>query len=231
MINRLSSRAVRVTVMGMVMVGLSACSTFDDILEVQNANELNEELLQDEQLISVLVSSVKGDFDDAFDDPFIWRGSMLTDESLTGINWEQTARLNQRIVEFDEGDADMMFSDISQARQQGDSIAGRLQTLLDDPATDERMAKVLAYAGYSYILMGDAMCEAAVNGGAEIYAPSDMYQFAVDRFNSALAVATAGGHQDYMDLANVGLGRAYLNLGQYGSVAAPAGAVTPGFMW
>jgi hypothetical protein len=217
--------------MGLVVAGLGACSTFDEILEVQNPDELNEDLLQDEALVGVMVSSVKGDFEDAFDDPFIWRGSMFTDETLTGINWEQTARLNERRVEFDEGDADLMFSELSRARAQGDSIAGRLQTLLDSPNSDVRMAKVLAYAGYSYILLADAMCEATINSGATIHTPAELYQFAVDRFSSALTVATAAGSQDYMDLANVGLSRAYLNLGQYGSVAGPAGAVTPGFMW
>jgi hypothetical protein len=215
----------------MVVAGLSACSAFDDILEVTNPDELNEELLQDEALISTLVSSVKGDFDEVFDDPFIWRGSMFTDETLTGINWEGTARLNQRLVEFDEGDADGMFSDLSRARAQGDSIAVRLQTLLENPGTDERMAKVLAYAGYSYIIMADAMCEATINSGATIHTPLELYQFAVDQLTAALTVATAGGHQDYMDLANVGLSRAHLNLGNYGSVAGFAGAVTPGFMW
>jgi hypothetical protein len=231
MINRLSSRAVRATVMGLVVVGLGACSAFTDILDVQNPDELNEDLLQDEALVGVLVSSVKGDFDDAYDDPWTWRGSMFTDESLTGINWEGTARLNERRVEFDEGDADGMFSELSRARAQGDSVSVRLQTLLETPNSDERMAKVLAYAGYSYVIMADAMCEASINGGATIYTPADLYQFAVDRFTSALTVATAAGSQDYMDLANVGLSRANLNLGNYGSVAGPAGAVTPGFMW
>lgn len=225
----ISSRMARWASMGMIVAGLGACSTFDEILEVQNPDELNEEFLQDEALIGVLVSSVKGDFDEAFDDPFIWRGSMFTDETLTGINWEQTARLNQRIVEYDEGDADLMFTELSRARQQADSIAVRLETLLESPSNDARMARVLAYAGYSYIVLADAMCTATVNAGADIYEPPALYQFAVDRLNEALTVATAAGDDDLVDLAHVGLTRAHLNLGNYADVMTNAAAVTPGF--
>lgn len=225
-----SSRMARAAVAGVVLAGLGACSTFDEILEVQNPDELAEELLQDEALIGVLVASAKGDFDEAFDDPFIWRGSMFTDETLTGINWEGTARLNQRLIEYDEGDADMMFTEISRARQQGDSIAVRLQSLLETPGSDVRMAKVLAYAGYSYIMMADAMCEATVNSGADIYQPLDLYQFAADRFDQALVVATAAGDADFADLARVGLSRAHLNLGNYATAIGNAAAVTPGFV-
>ena len=230
MIRTMSSRSVRATVIGLALAGLGACS-FSDILEVQNPDELNEDLLQDDGLIDVLLSSVKGDFDEAFDDPFIWRGSMFTDESLTGINWEQTARLNQRIVQFDEGDADLMFTEISAALQQADSISGRLRTLLDTPGTDARFARTLAYAGYSYILMADAMCEATVAVGDVIHQPLALYQFAVDRFNEALTVATAANDADLVNLARVGLTRAHLNLGNMAQVISIADQVTANFKY
>lgn len=211
------SRAARAAMAG-ILLAAGACSNVDSLLEVQNPDELDEGLLQDEALVDVLVNSVTGDFEEAFDDPFIWRGSMFTDESLTGINWEQTARLSQRIVEFDEGDADMMFSEISEAVQQGDSISSRLQTLLSDPGSDARMATTLIYAGYSYILLADATCEATINVGAEIYGPLDLYGFAVERFEDGLGVAQAAGDDDLVNLARVGLTRAHLNLGNYAQV-------------
>jgi len=79
MITKLSSRAVKWTVMGLVVAALGACSTFDNILEVQNPEELDEALLDSPRLIDVLVNSTVGDFEEALDDPFIWRGSMFTD--------------------------------------------------------------------------------------------------------------------------------------------------------
>ncbi|MCA9739146.1 MAG: hypothetical protein R3E98_19645 [Gemmatimonadota bacterium] len=195
----------------------TACSV-DELLKVNNPAELNEELLQDSTLAKVLLNGVIGDFQFAYSDPFVWRGSMFSDEQITGINWEQTARLSQRIVQYDEGDADLMFSDLSRARAQADSVSGRFRTLLANPSTDARLATTLAYAGYSYILLADAMCEATVNVGSEIYEPLELYQFAVDRLEEALSIAQAANNSDIANMARVGLTRAHLNLGNNAQV-------------
>jgi len=212
--------------------GVAACSSIDGLLDVDNPAELDESLLNDAALVSVLTNGVIGDFQAMYSDPFVWRGSMLTDEQVTGINWEQTARLNQRIVQYDEGDADMMFSEISRARAQADTLIGRLVGgLSDSPTDDENLATAYAYAGYSYIVMADAMCEATVNVGATLHQPVSLYQFAVDRFTAGLPVATAAGRTDLADLMNVGLSRAYLNLGESANAMAAATQVTANFMY
>jgi hypothetical protein len=208
-------------------LAVGACS-IDNILSVQNPDELDEGLLNDERFANVLVNSVTGDFADMLDDPFIWRGSMFTDETLTGINWEQTARLNERIVRFDEGDADLMFTELSRARAQADSVSGRLK---EWGITDERLAKTLAYAGYSYIMMADAMCEATVNSESSLYTPVQLYDIAVQRLNEALSAAQAAGEDDLANLARVGLTRAHLNLGNYGDVISTAASVPEDFRW
>ena len=155
--------------------GLAACSTADKLLEVDNPAQLDESLLNDEALVKVLVGGVIGDFQAMYSDPFVWRGSMFTDEQITGVNWEQTARLSQRIVQYDEGDADRMFSDLARSPGQADSVAGRFT---GGPGRRQRRrskALVLAYAGYSYIILADAMCESTVNVGSTIYQPVELY--------------------------------------------------------
>lgn len=235
-------KAAGAALLGMAAIGYTACSTADALLEVENPEELGESLLNDSTLVNVLLGGVIGDFQEAYDDPFVWRGSMFTDEQVTGINWENTARLGQRLVQYDEGDPDMMFSELSRARAQADSIAGRLKGgLSPDPSSDPDLATTLAYAGYSYILLADAMCESTVNMGAEIYQPTDMYQFAVERFTEALAVAQAADPSalllngrtvsDLIDLIHVGLSRAYLNLGQDAEAMAAAEQVPEDFVW
>jgi len=174
-----------------------------------------------------------------YSDPSVWRGSMFTDEQITGVNWEQTARLSQRIVQYDEGDADLMFSDLSRARAQADSIAGRFAAGLTASAADE--ALVLAYAGYSYIILADAMCEATVNVGSTIYQPVELYGIAIERFNAALTAANAAGAtttlvnkrkvSDLINMINVGLSRANLNAGNNAAAMAAAAKVPAGFYW
>jgi hypothetical protein len=215
---------------GFVLLAVGACS-FDEVLSVENPDEITEEALNNPRFIDVLVSSVKGDLAEALDDPFIWRGSMFTDETLTGINWEQTARLNERIVQFDEGDADLMFTELSRARAQADSISGRLKNLLDNPSSDERLATTLAHAGYAYIFMADAMCEATVNSESTLRTPTELYEIAVQRFQEALPIAQAAGDDASLNLARVGLTRAHLNLGNYSDVVSIAGQVPADFRY
>ncbi len=222
--------ASRCALIGLAVTVGASCS-IDQVLDVNNPAELDEDRLDDVSLVNVLVNGVVGDFQAAFDDPFIWRGSMFTDQQITGINWEQTARLSQRIIRYDEGDADGMFSALSRARAQADSVSGRLRTLLASPSSDARLARTLAYAGYSYIIMGDALCEATVNVGAEIYQPADLYGFAVQRLDEALTVAQAAGAGDLANLARVGLTRAHLNLGNTAQVMSIAPQVPESFMF
>ena len=235
-------KAARAGLLGLVLAGVTACSTADALLDVENPAQLDESLLQDAALVKVLVGGVIGDFQNMYSDPFVWRGSMFTDEQITGINWEQTARLSQRIVKYDEGDADLMFSDISRARAQADSISGRLKGgLSSNPASDPNLALTLAYAGYSYIVLADAMCEATVNVGSTIHQPVDLYKMAVDRFNEAMTVANAAGAStklsngkkvsDLINLINVGLSRANLNAGNNAAAMAAAAKVPAGFYW
>lgn len=239
--NRIISlrKAARAGLLGLVLAGLAACSTADKLLEVNNPAQLDEALLNDEALVKVLVGGVIGDFQAMYSDPFVWRGSMFTDEQITGVNWEQTARLSQRIVQYDEGDADLMFSDLSRARAQADSIAGRFAAGL--AASDADKALVLAYAGYSYIIMADAMCEATVNVGSTIYQPVELYGIAIERFNAALTAANAAGASttlankrkvsDLINMINVGLSRANLNAGNNAAAMAAAAKVPAGFHW
>lgn len=231
--NNLRPRAGRLALFAVLAsVGfLAACDAVDNLLEVTNPARIPEESLDQRKLIPILMNSVVGEFQEAYADPFIWRGSMFTDEQVTGINWEATARLNQRITQYDEGDPDFMFSALSSARAMADSVAGRLRNMLDEPNSDERLAKALNYGGYSYILLGDAMCEATINMGAEIYQPLDLYAFAVDRLEEALDVARAAGSTDMENLALVGLSRAHLNLGNWDQVQAYATQVDEGFVW
>jgi hypothetical protein len=215
------------------LLALPACDTVDRLLEAENPGAIGEEQLNDAALIDILVNSVTGQLTALYDDPFIWRGSMFTDEQITGVNWEATARLNLRIIRFDEGDADGMFSAMSSYRFIADSVSGRLRNLLEDPGSDWRLAQVLAHAGYSYTLMGEVMCEATINVGSEIYSPSELAAFAIPRFEEAIQVGTAAGSDgaDIVNLARAGLARAALLMGDDQKVMSAAAQVPANFDW
>lgn len=208
-------------------LALSGCDWVDSLLEANNPAEIREDQLDDATLATVLSNSVIGNLSAMFDDPLIWRGSMITDEQVSGINWEGTARISQRILPYDAGDANTMFRQISRYRFMGDSVSGRLRTMLPNPAADRRMALTLAHAGYGYTLLAEYMCEATLNVGDKLYTPVELAQMAIPRFEEAITVAQAAGAgaTDILNLARVGLARAALTAGDKTKAMAAAQSV------
>jgi hypothetical protein len=212
-------------------VAITGCDAVDDLLRAENPAAIGEADLDDPTLVNVLVNSVVGSLAAWYDDPFIWRGSMITDEQVSGINWEQTARLNQRLVRFDEGDASGMFNAASRYRFIADSIAGRLESLLPNPGQNRNMALVMAHAGYSYTLMAEVMCEAVLDVGSEILSSVQLAERAIPRFEKAITVAQAANAPDIANMARVGLARAALLAGNNAKVMSAAAAVPANFVW
>ena len=223
------SKTLRLATGLAVLATMPACDTLDELLVANNPERISEDALNDALLVDVLTNSVIGEFSGMYDDPFIWRGSMFTDEQITGINWESTARLSQRLVRYDEGDPDYMFSATSSARAMADSVAGRFRTLIDNPASDERMAIALIYAGYSHIVMGDAMCEAVFDVSESIVSQAQIYERGLSRLEEGMQVAGAAGREDLVNLARVGLARSHLNLGNHSQVTQYASEVPADF--
>ena len=125
------SKTLRLLAALAVVGPVAGCDTLDELLIAKNPERISEDALNDALLVDVLTNSVIGEFSAMYDSPFIWQGSMFTDEQITGINWEQTARVSQRLVRYDEGPSDGMFSALSAARVMADSAAGRFRTLID----------------------------------------------------------------------------------------------------
>ena len=226
-------RRSAVVIVAGLAIGAVSCSSVDELLEAENPGAINEAQLNDAALIDVLTNSVVGAITNIFHDPLIWRGSMITDEQISGINWEGTARISQRILPYTAGDANAMFGGLSRYRYMADSVASRFRTLLPTPDKDRRMALVLAHAGYAYTLMAEYMCEATINVGDRIYTPTELVDFAIPRFEEAITVATAVGSSatDVLNLARTGLARAALLKGDKAKVMAAAAAVPQNFVW
>jgi hypothetical protein len=223
------ARAVATSVAVALIAALQGCS---DILRVDNPDEILAADLDDPIIIQQLANSAIGEFQTIFDDPIIWRGSMLTDEQITGINWEQTARFSRRIVRFDEpGASDNMFAVISRAIVMADTAAALLKDFVEDPSADERVATSLAFSGYSYLYLAETMCEATVKVSEEIYSPDAVMAMAVPRFEQAIEVAQNAGKQDLEYLARTGLARAHLWLNDGQAVMDVAGPVPSDFVY
>ncbi len=229
------SRRARVALVALCAGAAAACGTADKLLQATNPAAIPESELSNPALVAVLLNSAVGELQQAYADPFIWRGSMLTDEQVTGINWEQTARLNVRIVRYDDGEADFMYRNLQRFRAVADSVAGRFRTLLKNPSTDPKMAKALAYAGYGYILLGEVMCQSNFSYGGTlgttIYTSDQITAMAIPRLQEALQIAIAAKNDTIANLARVGLARASLQLGKMADVQTYAAQVPANFAY
>lgn len=215
------------------LLALGGCDAVDELLQAENPAAINEDQLDDPTLVEVLTNSVIGALANDYADPIIWDATKLTDVHVSGINWPETKDLGKRVLPYDVGPADGMFSALSRIRFLADSISVRLDGLLENPDADRRKALVLAYAGYAYTLMAEIMCEATIDVGDKIYTPQELAQIAIGKFEQAVAVAEAAGSDadDVRNLANVGLARAATAAGDKAKVMAAAAKVPADFVW
>src|SRR5438045_9217035 len=78
------------------------------------------------------------------------------------------------------------------SRYLADRVASRRKGFYGDSASRNiNVARVLAYAGYSYELLAENLCTIPVNGSVP-YTPEELTkQFTIPRLNEAITVATA----------------------------------------
>ena len=175
------------------LVAVAGCDTVDELLEAENPAAIREDQLDDPTLANVLVNSVIRALTEAYADPIIWDGSKLTDEHVSGINWPETKDLGKRVLPYNVGPAETMYGALQRFRFMADSVATRLETLLEKPNEDRRMALVLAYGGYAYVFMAEILCEATIDVGSKRYTPQELFEIAIQKFQRAVQVAEAAG--------------------------------------
>ncbi len=233
------TRWVGMLAMSAVLALSTACDIADELLQVDNPEQIQVELLDDVALLDVQVQGVIGNMVDMMDTPIIEYATYISDEVLTGLNWEDYARVSQRIVLYLEGPVDDIFGEPSRALRQAHDLAERIrvwQGEFPDENYDDELALVLVHAGYAAVVMAEHMCQTVISlvpdePSDQILSQAQTFQAAIPYLQEGLSLATAEGEDDLADLARTGLARAYLGQGSWADAATYAGAVTAGFEW
>lgn len=215
-------RSLRITgalAVAMATASLGAC---DSLLEVQNPGAVQNDQLSDTLNASLLVGTVIGDFQRVYDD-LARNSSWLSDEMVSGHNFVGYREWDGRIVREDQGELGDVYDPLHQARFSADSLAGRLQQLYPQPngAQSLALARMRAYGGYTYVLLGEMFCESPIDPESAPLPSDEILKLAIPRFEAAItaaAAAKAGGAKaasadSLANLARVGAARAYLDLG------------------
>lgn len=222
------------------VLGLAASCRVNEVLQVENPTEIPVGSLDDPKLLQVQLNGLVYTFQDAYTEPVIEWANFLTDEVLTGLNWEDYARVNQRIASYLEGPTNQIFTELSRSLRIGNDLAERIRgwDAADTTAKDYRpaLATALVFAGYGATVLAENMCQCVISTDADnpsgtVLSQLETFQAALPYFTEGLTVALAAGRTDLANLARTGLARAYIGMGDWANAATYASQVTPGFKW
>lgn len=230
--NSFSTRWLGLVAAVALAVPLAAC----DFLKVSNPEQIPVARLDDSTLINAQVAGVTKRFQSIYTQSagaWLWSANFITDEQVTGLNWESYARVNQRIVNYTEGPVALLWGGLSGVVRQGEDVTRRIETLLSP--TDRRIAISQVLAGYGYTLIGEGMCSAVFGTadelGSTIETPPQVFARAIAAFDRAIAVGQATSQPKIVNLARVGLARVYLSLKDFPKVIQNASVVPAGFKY
>lgn len=220
----------------------SACS---DFLKVTNPGAIEEKNIDNPAYMALLVNGVIGEFQPAYTGTALY-SAILTDEVSNWHGFSENIEIDNRSVSAGNGTASsLVYTPLQSTRFLADSATTFIKNFLGDTASrDVRLARVIDYAGYSYILLGEQMCTSPI-GITRAYSPEELFGIAVDRFKAAIDVATAAktyntglgtagaknaaAADSLLNLARVGAARASLDLGKFSDAATYASAVPSTF--
>ena len=100
-------------ILGLLLVA-GACRV-DKVLDVQNPQEIPIDAVNDPKLLEVRLNGVVDAFTGTYVGSIVQYANFVTDELVTGLNFEDYARANQRIVSWLEGPTTQIFEVIREA--------------------------------------------------------------------------------------------------------------------
>ncbi|MGQ0646532.1 MAG: RagB/SusD family nutrient uptake outer membrane protein [Gemmatimonadaceae bacterium] len=190
----MSRHIARRTSAALLAAALGATTACNDFLVAENPGAIEAVDLNALGYVSLLANGPIFAFQAAYDDVAYWNGQ-LTDELVNRGN-------NNPFVEEGQIDRRELYSDMTyinaflyapmqRARFSGEDAAARLKIILADSASrDLRVARSLAYAGHSYVALGEMMCVTPIDRGVP-KTPEEMFTDAIARFDEAVTVANA----------------------------------------
>jgi len=124
-----------------------------------------------------------------------------------------------------------IYTTLSVARASGDTAVGKLRGWTDSQVANRTklIGQASVYAGYSLVLMGEAMCSAAINLGPEM-TPAQIFAEAKKRFDDAIAAATTASDPQTLNFATFGKARAEWDLGDLAGAGTDAAKIASTFV-
>jgi hypothetical protein len=228
----------------MCALAIAGCN-LDKVIDVQAPDRIVGDTFETPGNALTLMAGAVGDFECAYG-AYVFATGVSSDEIAVTDGLQAQEAYDRRIFEPNglraayangtcspsdfEGSLGV-YRPLSAARWQADNLTKLLEKWTDEEVQNRKMliAKAAAYAGYSYLLLGESMCAASFDLSAP-QTPAQMFTAADDRFTKAITTAQGVGNSEFLNMALVGRARARLDLGRKPEAAADARAVPNGFV-
>ncbi|AHG93657.1 RagB/SusD domain-containing protein (plasmid) [Gemmatirosa kalamazoonensis] len=228
-------------VVALAAVNAAAC---DKLLSVDNPGRVPAETLADPALMPALEAGALQQFQCG------WEQYVVTAGTLSGEYWVSNGFIDSHPWEW-RGIAEIkanpggcattrgqtfmgFYTPLQQARFQLEDLGKRAAAFTDAqlPNRTRIQAEAAAYAGYTYVLLGEGMCDMTIDNGPKI-SRADVFKLAEQRFTEALGFAGTSTDTALVNLRNmayVGRARERLDAGNLAGAAADAALVPAGYV-
>ena len=234
---KLTHRLLAAALLAFGVTATSACNT---LLAVDNPGRVPDTALDDPSLAPILESAAIGTFECGI------VNYAATAGMLSGEYWSANGFVNNHPWEWrgivqikgEPGNCAYarastfmgFYTPLQQARFQLEDTYTRVEKFTD--AQVSTRAKILtemrAYAGYTYLLLAEGMCQMTVDRGPALTQAATL-AIAEQRFTDAIAKATALNDASLLNMAIVGRARTRLDLNNLTGAAADAILVPSGY--
>ena len=228
----------RSTLVAFAVISLTACNK---ILDVENPGSVPAESLIDPTLAPALAAAAMQTLQCGVIQ-YAATAGMLSGEYLNANGFVDNHPWEWRGIteikgapgscNYGRGTTAMGFyTPLQQARFQLDDAFNRLDAFTDAQVPNRAllMATMRAYSGYASLLLGEGMCEMAMDNGPKM-TREQVWAVAETRFNDAITRATAVNDQNILNMARVGRARTRLDLKNLAGAAADAILVPANFV-
>ena len=229
-----------------VMVASVACNP-GNALKIRQPDNLNSGSLNSAAALPALLAGTLSAFQIAYSgaadegngghEGYINWSGIFTDEMESEETFPTRKVVDARTAAPSNASLKGYFIDLAQARAISDKTDAKYNQF---EADSDGHAVVLALGGYTYIMFAEGYCEGVPvsslndNGSITYGQPltrQQLIEIAVERFDSAITVASGVGDSATLNLAKVGLGRALLDSNDDVDAAAAVAAVPVSFAY
>jgi len=232
------SRAYSIALPLLALVLVPSCTDITSLAQ-ENPGQLGVDDLYQPSNAQLLVNGAIADFECAFARYTVGVGT-FTDELANAIANSGNIDYDRRTLPTTatygtstcgNNQQAPIYTTLSVARAAGDTAVGKLRGWTDAqvPNRTKLIGQASVYAGYSLVLMGEAMCSAAINLGPEM-TPAQIFAEAKKRFDDAITAATTAGDAQTVSFATLGKARAEWDLGDLPGAATDAAKITSTFV-